>query len=78
MVCGLDVAPRMDTKQTCVYKRFNYHSKLKSQHNSGGPIRPIKEHEHYHLDNDQDIHTSSKPYEEDCYGLNLKLLTLLY
>ena len=43
-----------------------------------GPISPSNEHENLHFDMKQDIHTSSKNYEESGYGLSLDLLTISY
>ena len=54
------------------------HSKLNSQHNWGGPIWLLDEHEYLHFDIEQDIHMSSFKCEESGYGLDLDSLTIWY
>ena len=39
------------------------HSRLNSQHNWGGPVRPFDGHDNLHFDNEYDIHICSKTYE---------------
>ena len=41
-----------------------------------GPIWPFNEHDNLYLDDDWDIHVSSKIYEESGYGLNFDLITI--
>lgn len=58
---------------------FNFvnHSRRNSQHNQGGPEWPFDNSENLHSENNkQDIHPSSKNYEEDGYGHNLNLLII--
>ena len=46
--------------------------------NMEGPIWPFNEHKNLHFDNEEDIHVSSKNYEESGYSLNLDLLAISY
>ena len=39
-------------------------------------IWPLREHETPHFDNESDIHTSAKNYEESGYGLDLDLRSI--
>ena len=39
---------------------------------------PFNEHENLQSDNEEDIHMSSKNYEESGYGLDVDMLTILY
>ena len=41
-------------------------------------MRPFHEYEKPHSDNEQDILTNYKSYEESDYNLNLASLTILY
>lgn len=40
-------------------------------------ISPLREHETLHFDNESDVHTSPKNYEESGYDLDLDLQTIL-
>ena len=51
---------------------------IASQHNWRDLYDYLNKQENFHLDNEQDIHTGSKFYEESSYGLNLEMLTILY
>ena len=42
----------------------------------GGTTCAFNEHENFHYENVQDIHTSSKNHEESDYGLDLDLPTI--
>ena len=44
----------------------------------GRLIQAFNEHKNIHFDNEQNIHMSSKIYEEVGYDLHLDLLTILY
>ena len=42
------------------------------------PMRPFNEHKYPHSDGEQKIHIRSENDEENGYGLNLDLLTIVY
>ena len=43
-----------------------------------GPMRPLNEHNTLHFDNEEDIHTSSKSYEESGCGHQFDLLNAFH
>jgi hypothetical protein len=58
---------RLFESEWIAYLRFDNHSRLNSH-----------EHKNLHFDVGQDIHMSSKSYEESGYGLDLVLLIMCF
>jgi hypothetical protein len=52
------------------------HSKFNNQHTPEDLYDHLISTKNFHFDSEQDIHTSSKDYDESGYGLNLDLLTI--
>jgi hypothetical protein len=53
-------------------------SRFKSQHNSGDLYDNLRAMRNFHFNNEQDIHMSSKNYENNGYGLDSDLLNTSY
>lgn len=84
-----DVAPRTNTKKTCVGNIVRYvglcvgnmitivGSIASQQNGGGGPIDHFNKHENSQFDKEQASYELYEVYEESSYGLNLDLLTIL-
>ena len=63
-------------RTTC--PKYDKYSMSDSPQNWGRPRRPFNEHEYPHSNGEQIIHIRSENDEDNGYGLNLDLQTIVY